>query len=607
MKIDQNEVLKSLNDNGGILTSFGDTNKSNLLNIIKKTITVSALVSSFSVSASTLPNQLEEPTGHSVQHSQAIINSDKLDNVFNNNFIVLNNLRNSNYLDEVSNSISEERILHMLEDITKDSRNIKTILNEVQRANHSDLKNGEIYIAEFDLKINKDAEPEYIQEKLLEISNNHENEDIRVRAKVMAFIITNEGLSSDVGLDAQNHLTVGYGYDVDQQILSRTNSQTKAEFAKKHVYKELASIGLDVNQLVRSYNGSSHKITVSPVQATLLSAKTMDRYLAYAKTAAGPRLWGIVKDGDVKPSDYYRKAWTEEKMAEKGEVYNSYFVLDDRMKAAYVYSAYNFGPKSFGNKVRSELEKGNSFTAINSISSTWKDKHGVVHKNYRWMNNMAFAMTSEKTMMTFINKDSDKYTKTEIRQALTSEDPQLEIMLKLQQKYNENIYTMSNYDIKELEGKQLTDKEKLKYSEMKIQSDGILVNMNKIRIEMGENPIEGYNKEIHLTNFKHLKEMNELSQKFTLEKEAFNLEKIVEYEEGVATLKEKYLPNKEIDLNENPFSLKMKMAFLSQKNKDFELSDELRNNPDLIEIKKIAIEKQDEEIKSKQSTIRRKF
>lgn len=596
MKLNTQDLLDSIEKNGGIVRSYGNSIKSNFLNAVKNTIITGALLSSFSVSASNLPNQSEEPTGKPIEIVQTLISPDNITNTFNNNYIALQNLKSGKYDGIAATDLTKANNKnHMAEDIQKDKRNIRAILSEESKKAH--IKGNIIEIEEFGVSFDKNESAENIQKKLLEVSNTHEKSDVRVRSKVMAFIITNEGLSSNVGLDAQNHLTVGYGYDVDQQIKSRVYGKITTEFAKKHVYKELASAGISVDQLVNSYNGKSNKITITPAQATLLSAKTMDRYLAYAKTAAGPKLWGLVAEDDVKPSDYYKKDWTESDMQKKGGYYNSYFNLDDRMKAAYVYSTYNFGPRSFGAKVRTHLENGNHHSAINSITSTWKDKNGVVHKNYRWMNNMAFAMSSDQTMMTFINKESDKYIKTEIRNALSSESPEVDLILKLTEKYNQNIKNIAAMDIKELKGETLNAQEKEKYAKLTKQSNGLIENINKKRIEIGETPIEAYDKKKHIVNFEDMKKTEELAIKYNQEKSAYNDEVMKNYDSTFEEVSQKFIEKDQSQsLKNGVLGNRLKALYLGAKSEEFKPSPEIADSKNLDKIKELAILKQEEEI-----------
>lgn len=595
MKINSQKILDSLNNNGGIITTYGDSLKSNIIKTLKNSMLAATFIGGFSVSASALPNHEEQPSGRSIETTQSAINPSQLDNTFNNNYIVLSNLKSGEY-ELVESELQKEN--HMAEDIVKDKRDITTIMKEVQKQNH--LETNKLVIPEFGVTIDKDESAEDIQKKLLEVSETHPDEDVRVRSKVMAFIITNEGLSSNTGLDAQNHFTIGYGYDVDEQVKSRTNSQVSKEFAKKHVYKELASAGIDVGKLTNAYKGTNYKVPVTAAQATMLSAKTMSRYLAFAKTAAGPNLWGLTKENDVKPADFYRKNWTMESNIEKGGVFNSYFVLNDRMKAAYVYSTYNFGPSSFGKKVRSYLEKGNHHSAVHAISSTWKDKNGVVHTNYRWMNNMAFAMSSDQTMMTFINKESDKYIKTDIRQALSGESPDVEMILRLTERYNQNIYAISQMDIKEMKGETLSEKEQERHKKLSIQSAGLLDNINKKKVSIGEKPLQGYDKNKHLINFDKMQRLQTLGTQYNIERSEFNQEKLKEYDEKMANL-EANLPLAGAKITNHPFGDKLKQLFLNNQSANFAPSESLRDNKDLEEIKKIAIEKQEEEIKQLRS------
>lgn len=608
MKIDSSKVFDSIRKYGGILSSIGSNEGNDYFkNLIKKTVVTASLLTTISASASVLPNEQGNVTINPIQEKTELVNSSAIENNFNQNYLILKNLEEGNY---DSTGFEEYSKSHMSEDIIKDKRNIRTILNEVQQKNN--INKNVLHIEEFGIDIEKDEPAESIQNKLLEVSNTHESSDVRVRSKVMAFIITNEGLSNNVGRDAQNHLTVGYGYDVDEQINSRVTNKISREFAKKHVYKELAAAGLNVDELVKSYNETSNKIKITPAQATYLSAKTMNRYLAFAKRAAGPKLWGLVEEGDVKPADFYAKNWTKEKMTENGGFYNSYFNLDDRMKAAYVYSTYNFGPSSFGNKVRNNLEKGNYHTAIHSINSTWKDKNGVVHTNYRWMNNMAFAMSSEQTMMTFINKESDKYISTEIKQALNSESPKVNMLLKLQEKYSQNVIVISNYDIQEMKGKELSKNEKERYDKLKIQSKGLLENINKIKVEIGEPPIVGYDKEKNLTNFDQIKEYQVLSEKLIEEKNKYNEEKLKELDVNLDEVASKLINNPTEEETKKLKSAlsndKLKALYLTSKGKEFEpKSEELKNNPNLDKIKEIAVQKQNEEIEKRKRVLKNKI
>ncbi len=379
MKLDSSVVLNAIKNNGGLFKNYGELEQSSLLKKMKSALMVSTLVLSVSASASILPNHQENNTGKAIKSTETIIKKENLNNTLINNYIVISNLKNGNYenIDFLDIKFEGKK----LNEIKKDKRNISSILTEVQSKNKKNMQS-EINVPALGIKISLSDDENTLKEKLTDSAQNiKNNDDVRVRAQTMVFIIANEGLSSNKGKDAQNHLTVGYGYDVNEQINARVNAGMTTIQAKKEVYSELAAVGLNIKQLTSSYNNGNHKIEISPAQGAILSANILDDYISYAKKSAGPNLWGLYKDGDIKPADLNRSDWSRNDFEKKGGYYNNYMILNNRMKSAYVYSVYNAGPKGLGNQFKKQLEKGNIYSAVNSIKVTWRDKDNQVIQN----------------------------------------------------------------------------------------------------------------------------------------------------------------------------------------------------------------------------------
>lgn len=520
MKLDSSVVLNAIKNNGGLFKNYGELEQSSLLKKMKSALMVSTLVLSVSASASILPNHQENNTGKAIKSTETIIKKENINNTLINNYIVISNLKNGNYENIDFSDIKFEG--KKLNEIKKDKRNISSILTEVQSKNKKNMQS-EINIPDLGIKISLSDDENTLKEKLTDSAQNiKNNDDVRVRAQTMIFIIANEGLSSNKGKDAQNHLTVGYGYDVNEQINARVNAGMTTIQAKKEVYSELAAVGLNIKQLTSSYNNGNHKIEISPAQGAILSANILDDYISYAKKSAGPNLWGLYKDGDIKPADLNCSDWSRNDFEKKGGYYNNYMILNNRMKSAYVYSVYNAGPKGLGNQFKKQLEKGNIYSAVHSINVTWRDKDNQVIQNKRLMNNLALAFSSSYTMNTFVSNESDKYIQKEISQAISDKSPDIAKMLKLQEAYNKNVIQLFSLDVKKIKNGELSQVEKNKYNAIKKQSDGILININKYRVSFGDKEIEAYSPSKNITNFEKQKLVNDDVLKFEEEFNNFN-------------------------------------------------------------------------------------
>lgn len=520
MKLDSSVVLNAIKNNGGLFKNYGELEQSSLLKKMKSALMVSTLVLSVSASASILPNHQENNTGKAIKSTETIIKKENINNTLINNYIVISNLKNGNYENIDFSDIKLEG--KELNEIKKDKRNISSILTEVQSKNKKNMQS-EINVPALGIKISLSDDENTLKEKLTDSAQNiKNNDDVRVRAQTMVFIIANEGLSSNKGKDAQNHLTVGYGYDVNEQINARVNAGMTTIQAKKEVYSELAAVGLNIKQLTSSYNNGNHNIEISPAQGAILSANILDDYISYAKKSAGPNLWGLYKDGDIKPADLNRSDWSRNDFEKKGGYYNNYMILNNRMKSAYVYSVYNAGPKGLGNQFKKQLEKGNIYSAVHSINVTWRDKDNQVIQNKRLMNNLALAFSSSYTMNTFVSNESDKYIQKEISQALSDESPDIAKMLKLQEAYNKNVIQLFSLDVKKIKNGELSQVETNKYNAIKKQSDGILININKYRVSFGDKEIEAYSPSKNITNFEKQKLVNDDVLQFEEEFNNFN-------------------------------------------------------------------------------------
>jgi hypothetical protein len=212
MKLDSSVVLNAIKNNGGLFKNYGELEQSSLLKKMKSALMVSTLVLSVSASASILPNHQENNTGKAIKSTETIIKKENINNTLINNYIVISNLKNGNYENIDFSDIKLEG--KELNEIKKDKRNISSILTEVQSKNKKNMQS-EINVPALGIKISLSDDENTLKEKLTDSAQNiKNNDDVRVRAQTMVFIIANEGLSSNKGKDAQNHLTVGYGYDV---------------------------------------------------------------------------------------------------------------------------------------------------------------------------------------------------------------------------------------------------------------------------------------------------------------------------------------------------------------------------------------------------------
>lgn len=508
MKIKGELILKTIKENGGLLTIYGDSDQSSFLKKVQKTIVLSTLALGFTSGASNIQTKTPElSVNNSIHTEKKIIKAPRLNDTLAQNTILIGNLENIHNEDVELNSSS--KIISK-----KTQSSLSTLLID---SFNNGIRENIIQISEkkLGIKININDDQQTLKDKLQSSASNPNNSsDIRVRAQTLVFIIANEGLSSNKGLDAQDHLTLGYGYDANQQIKARIASGESKTQAKREVYSQLARVGLDLNQLSLSYNNPHYKVSVSPVQGLILSTLILDDYISYAKKSAGPKLWGLYKDGEIKPADLNRTAWTKEDFEKQGGVFNNYMVLNNRMKSAYTYAVYNGGPTGLGNAFRKQLEKGHIYSAINSISVTWTDKNKQVFLNQRMMNNMALAFSSSYTMKTFTSNESDKYARQEISEALSSESPDITKMLKLQESYSKNVSLMAAIDIKRIKKGSLSTSDEDKYIRIKKQSDGLLKNINQYREKFGDARIKPYSPKDNITDFDKLKNINDDVNKY---------------------------------------------------------------------------------------------
>lgn len=598
MKINKNIIFDVINKNGGILKNYGDLEQSSIFNKLKSALMISTLALSVSTSASVLPDHQENNNGKAIKSAEVIVKKENINNTLIHNYIVISNLKNGNYenIDFSDLKLSDG---DKINEIKKDKRKISDILLEVQKK-HNISNQNEIKIPSLGVILSPDDTEDILKTKLTESAENTKNpDDVRVRAQTMVFIIANEGLSSNKGKDAQNHLTVGYGYDVNEQISARVSAGMKELQAKKIVYSELAAVGLNIKQLTSSYNNGNHKIEISPIQSAILSANILDDYISYAKKSAGPTLWGLYKEGDIKPADLNRTDWSKEDFQKKGGYYNNYMILNNRMKSAYVYSVYNAGPRALGDKFKKQLEKGNIFSAVHSINITWRDKDNQVIQNKRLMNNLALAFSSTYTMNTFVSNESDKYVQQEISQALSGESPDIAKMLKLQEAYNKNVLQMFSLDVKKIKNGELTQSETKKYEAIKKQSDGILANINKYRVNFGDEQIPAYSPAKNIVNFEKDKIRIDNVNNYLAEFNNFNDEVINNYSKNEMSKgenREDKKKNKIIvdnNLKDNNFVSEL----LTQQQSNFKADENLTNKPSYLEkIKTLAVEEQEKEI-----------
>lgn len=596
MKLNSSIILNTIEKNGGLLKNYGELEQSSFLKKLKSSLMISTLVLSISASASILPNHQENNTGKAIKTAETIVKKENINNTLINNYIVISNLKSGNYenIDFSGVKLNEENV----NNLKKDKRSISNLLKDVQSQNKKNMQS-QIIIPDLGITLSSTDDENTLKEKLTESANDlKNNDDIRVRAQTMVFIISNEGLSSNKGKDAQDHLTVGYGYDVNEQISARVNAGMTKPQAKKIVYSELAAVGLDIKQLTSSYNNGNHKIEISPTQGAILSANILDDYISYAKKSAGPNLWGLYKDGDIKPADLNRSDWSKNDFEKKGGYYNNYMILNNRMKSAYVYSVYNAGPKGLGNQFKKQLEKGNIYSAIHSINVSWRDKDNQVFQNKRLMNNLALAFSSSYTMNTFISNESDKYIQKEISQALSDESPDIAKMLKLQEAYNKNVIQLFTLDVKKIKNGELSNTEKNKYNAIKKQSDGILININKYRVNFGDNEIEAYSPSKNIINFENKKIIHDDVNRFSQDFNSFNDEALKSYsnQEIPKDLdkNDKLKIKEDINNNLKNDDFRKNLLNLDIKNFNPEIS---QNNPAYLEkIKLLVVQEQEKEI-----------
>lgn len=347
------------------------------------------------------------------------------------------------------------------------------------------------------------------------IKNSKEGDD-RVINYAMCIALANEGYSEGKKLDAQHHLTTGYGYDMTVQ---------KRDYGIKKVAYDLAKAGVDVDQIVKYTTGKSKTMPLTKEQSVRLMKTIMPSYAQFAKSWAGPEIWGL----DNKESKIFindNRIWNTNAYLEKGGIYKSVYLMDDIQKAAVTYAAYNTGTRAIGNDFRSHWMKGDVIGAVSSIKVTWKDKSGEIHLNQRLMNNVAIAFNGHSTIQTVLTGTSDRYMDVDQVSALSSISPDSVKAMKFETAYKKSISKLATLDALKAQGKELTKVQEKIYNKEKSVALKTFASVNEIKEKLGEETLRFYNPFLDVIQFKSTEELakeqnkNDVQQKIKQEDES---------------------------------------------------------------------------------------
>lgn len=330
-----------------------------------------------------------------------------------------------------------------------------------------------------------------------EIKNTGEGDD-RVINYAMCIALANEGYSPGKTLDAQHHLTTGYGYDMTVQ---------QRDYGIKKVAYDLAKSGVDVDQIIKYTSGKTKSMPLTKEQSLRLMKVIMPSYAQFAKSWAGPEIWGLDSDqSKILVND--GKVWNANAYLEKGGIYKSVYVMDDIQKAAVTYAAYNTGSRAIGNDFRKHWLNGDVLGAISSIKVTWKDKAGEVHVNQRLMNNVAIAFNGHSTIQTVLTGTSDQYMNVDQVSALSSISPDSVKAMKFETAYRKSISKLATLDALKENGKILTKAQEKIYDKEKSLALKTFASTNQLREKLGEEQLRFYNPFTDVMKFKSLDELN---------------------------------------------------------------------------------------------------
>lgn len=329
------------------------------------------------------------------------------------------------------------------------------------------------------------------------IKSTKEGDD-RVINYAMCIALANEGYSPGKKLDAQHHLTTGYGYDMTVQ---------KRDYGIKKVAYDLAKAGVDVEQIVKYTSGKTKSMPLTKEQSVRLMKVIMPSYAQFAKSWAGPEIWGLDTDqSKIFIND--NRVWNSTAYLEKGGVYKSVYLMDDIQKAAVTYAAYNTGSRAIGNDFRSHWMKGDVMGAISSIKVTWKDKDGEVHVNQRLMNNVAIAFNGHSTIQTVLTGTSDRYMDVDQVSALSSISPDSVKAMKFETAYRKSVSKLATLDALKAQGKELTKAQEKLYDKEKSVALKTFASVNHLRDKLGEEQLRFYNPFLDVIQFKSSEQLS---------------------------------------------------------------------------------------------------